>query len=645
MEFEEIEEEELPHTVQSFDCFTLCPTMDLASFKLSDHVIWVYRKGNEKVWDIELSSDDSIKDLIWKPDGKKFAVLTESGDVELYNTMNGELIRLIQLNDTQITCSKWCKRELGSKSDIKSLNGILDNISIIDSLPLLDVNIDETNDNLNDIISTKTNNIEAKSTLDFLIVGSNIGCISWIFSGIFKVENWRLPDEYENCEIFKIESNDTFSNYYLLVKDTINNNKLSLLKLDVKFTNDDTNELSQILVICSNLLNLNDIVTNAVTQINNYYKPYFEYTIRIIELLRGEIEDDQVKENDENKETGTSRKSKQDPIYDLYDLLLTGSLSNATKKWLTDYLSDRGVKRWTKLGRTYFNNARQTVYNKLILPMHHLIVYLTDLKGLCQWNSTLLDVMDIENCMKIAENFLKYCFRFMIEINDSQRCFEQMILWLSSILSEITADEKLNVSYKVKDITKYLLFIGSKLNTMNSKDKTIHNDYKINEFSQLLDIELNILFEKIRSDIKSCIKLENVIDVSNDYDTLEIKHLNLKIVNDQTGYVYMLVDKTIRLLEFNVDTMEFQEQKIDTAHSIKDIKLISDSELIVLTDKSLLVYKITEGKLALQKQQTFEKHGSHNNDSFKAGCLVVNDKKNLLSVLDENRKKYVWMKY
>lgn len=658
--FKKIDKEELPHNLQLSSCFSLCPSMALISFQLNDSVIWIYRHGNEKVWDIEssiLKSDTRFLDIAWKPDGKMFAIALEDGLIGLFDSMTGNMIRSLALT-AQISCLKWfkssCRQTL--RANYNSVNGLLNSINIINSLPSMKI----SEANLDAQINQKELD-DDEMNIDILLAGTNDGKLSCVFSGIFIVDDLLLED-IKGSEISDIVANQSLSNQYLLVN---KGNNTTLWKLNTEFILKGR-EFTKILLICSNLLNIIDNFKTSIKQINSHYKPYIDYTIRIIELLRGEIKDDENgKENIEGKGSNNEMdfpkddnvvndSNNADPVYDLYDLLLTGSLSNATKKWLTDYLSDRGMKRWAKLGHTYFDNARSSIYNDLVSSLHHLIVYLTDLKGFSQWHPTgsSIPVLDIEECIKISQNVLKYSYKFMMQLNDDQRYFEQAIIWLSSILAEITADEKINASFKTNDITKFLMFISSKLNSIDHSDvtdgKLCNNDSKLSDFTQVLDTVLNKLFLRIKDDIKSNFRLEASTLISE--NSTSDKFVTMKIHSEDMGYVYMLVgDHTLNIKKFDTDTLRVLSYTFQfNGHSkIVDMKMISNDKVLVLHVDTVHLYLLSYGNESLQEigKYEFNCELGAEETGFQAGDLAVSEDQDCFCVLDSSRKKYVWIYY
>jgi hypothetical protein len=645
-----VEYHELSHALQVPTCFSLSPTMELLSFQLNDTVVWLYRKGNERVWEIESSdSENKIIRLEWRPDGKQFAILYMNGSIELYDTMTGSLIRVLKLK-MDISCLKWSRKIILPISENSGVTGILNDINIVNSLPLL--HFTSKNENYN-IIETSNNEKENENNLDIILTGSTNGKLCCIFAGIFIVDN-IIFDEFLNCEFLDIISNDTLSDQYVLVS---NLDSIKLWKINTQILSNNK-EFNKILIICSKILNLIDHFKSSINKITSHYKPYIDYTIRIIELLRGEIKD--VEENIDfpHNENFDNDSNNTDPIYDLYDLLLTGSLSNATKRWLTDYLSESGIKRWTKLGRNYFDNARSSVYNDLISLLHHLIVYLTDLKSMSQWNpndSSSIYKSDIDECIKISQNFLKYSYKFMMQLNDNQRYFEQTIIWISSILAELTADEKINVTFKTNDITKYLMFINEKLNSIENNEKKenifSNDDSKINDFTKVVDTVLNKLFSKIKADIKSNFKLDENINIADEVSSL--KFLNMKKSQDHYLLIYFYLENKsiINVQKYdlfqNLQTTKYNIP-INESKEIIELKIISNDKILILYPSTIVIYKISLSEETLDELYNYNLRAVSNgydDFEFRAAHLTINEDQRLICVLDSTRKKYIWINY
>lgn len=642
---------EFQSPLQFSNCFTLCPAMDLVSFQLTKNVLLVYRRGNEKVWDIEpfhSSGSMCIKGLEWKPDGKLFVLFSSDGSIELIDTMTGAVLRELDLGLSNLTCVRWFHKDGESRATHgkgKNVKGILKSLDITTLLP-------RTGHTQLNTVQDTTNPSRKMSDMDMLFLGTKEGKLSCIFAGIFIVDD-IAQKSFVSSKIINIASNTSLTDQYVLVEV---GNKIKLFKVSLKCLEND-NDFCELLLICTRLLNLSLHFKKSINSIENQYKPYIEYTIRIVQLLGSEIKEDGGTDPDSGichdaaDEKLNIGDSSINPIYDLYDLLLTGSLSKATKKWITDYLGDKGIKRWTKLGRSYFDTARNQIYTEIISSLHLLIVYLTDLSGICRLNpeKSSIKPLDIEECIKMTENYLKYSYKFMIQLNDYQKYFEQTIAWLSSVLSEITTDEKRNTSFATNDITNYLMFLSEKLSfSGDNNEEKVLNDSKLGDFSKITDTVLNKLFDKVKNDIRLHAQADQSIELfCGNYPTA--RNLKLSICTDTIGHASILLENSklvireIHLKDLSGDEFVFSLPCKEPV----EYELISPTVLIILLNDSLDIYNISykSRKLSLQAKYNFSSIDHQEDHVFEGGSMTVNQKRSIICILDSSKRKYLWLNY
>ena len=647
--------------------------MNLVSFQLSDTVLWIYRKGNEKVWDIDLSdineSAGKIAQMVWRSDGNLFAITTDDHVIAQYDTKRGHLVRCLKLQK-HLKFSVWNQRI--SPVNIKKTGKMIQNVSIAAALPVLQHlnphNICTGNHGKpTDSYDTEYTNDDA---LDMIlsVMGDNTFCC--IFGGIFVVEDLQCPQLKSN-DVELIFSKPDLEAHVCLTSNPNRNGELSLIQLGTPFLK-EYNGLPSTLMICTRLMGLIDHFKVIVAQIDNQYKPYINYTVRIVELLRGEIKDDGEADTNNETENGlsengrskTSDSANTDPVYDLYDLLLTGSLSNATKKWLTEYLSDRGIKRWSKLGLTYFESARDTIFNDTITALHHMLVALTDLRGLILSSPETLSTYGayVDECIQISQNYLRYAHKLIIELNEEERYFDQTIRWLSSILNEITSDEKSNESFKTNDITKYLVFVSSKLNYVaasiddgeNSRENMESNSMghsRLNDFTKVLDTVLGNLFTKMRDEIKRNITISNLIELpsmgTKDADTRKV-HMDCFEIHQKDHYfIYHVSGREVQMCVLECDQLKTYQTAVlepEVDDRIVDAIMIDSAHIMILFEYSLrtFVLDIETGKLRFVSHTPFNFTHLADGSIFHAESIALNNKRDMCCILDKSRKKYCW---
>ncbi|TID31335.1 hypothetical protein CANINC_000046 [Pichia inconspicua] len=569
----DIECHSLQHPIQNLKCFTLCPTMDLVSFPLDERVILIYRRGNEKVWDVEPidpeeNTDIKVQTLEWKPDGKMFTTVSGTGDLSLFDASTGKQLRKLHLSSS-VKYLKWFQIHFDLSAQGKLAN-IVKSLDITSSLPFLAHDISIPPD-------ITLQNKSKNQTLDFIITISGDQELCCIFRGIFVIDNIDL---FTNgvSEVLEIIQCPDSSDFYCLSQ---KNEKTYLSALCTPMSNNDT-KFTEILIVCSKLISIIDQFNTFIKQINAFQKPYIDYTVRIIELLRGEMKNElKTNSTTENPNTGkihdenneAESQINADPVYDLYDLLLTGSLSDSTKTWLTDFVSDRGMKRWTKLGNAYFDNAKSIAFSDIVTSLHHLIVLFTDLNALNALDPNIAYKINVDDCIEIATNYLKYTYKYMMKISENQRSFEQTITWLSSILNEITNDEKTNPNIMVNEVTKYLTTLSEKLDGNSDNNDGL----SLEEFTKSLSTNFDKLLIKIKSDIRSRFKVGNSVELES------TKKCEIKI---NKSSIAVMLDKSSAIPNLSrINLINMNQQRFD----VKELQDVGIVDLLLLTETKLLV--------------------------------------------------------
>lgn len=651
--------EELPHALQSPDCFSVCPNMDLVSFQLSDTVMWIYRKGTEKVWDIDLNdlgeTDGRISKMQWRSDGNLFAIATDDHIIAQYDTKKGNLVTCLKLQKS-IAHMVW-DTYMVSQARIEAKD-IIRKINVLDALPAL--NSLSSNKSVSTIFLEGSDLVKSEKVNDMILAVMEDNTFSFILGGLFVVEDLR--SSHSNFgKILHILSKPDLSSHAFLAENSSAGGELVVAEIKTPFVTGNE-MLTKILSICIQLMEINDFFKKVVDQIDNQFKPYIDYTIRIVELLRGEIkEDEEAQINDENlngkpsiqpENVGSINSTNTDPVYDLYDLLLTGSLSNSTKKWLTDYLGDRGIKRWSTLGSKYFESARELIFNEIITALHHTIVGVTNLKGLLLTNSeNCSEYLDlVEKCLSSSQEYLEYTYKLIIKLNEEERHFNQTIGWLSSILNKITSDEKINETFKTNDITKYLIFISSKLNYVgieDSPDNTVRHS-KLNEFTASLDLCLSNFFEKIRNEVKY-VTIGNPVKLSHLHEegqTIENIHFDcFRLFYEYHYFAYQVLRTEVKLSVIQCGDLNTKYNLVmnpEDEEPIIDAVIVDCDTIVILFENSVKKYYIhlPSGKHILKDTIIFGLQP--NGSKFQAGNLTVNQRRNMCCILDKSKKKYMW---
>ncbi len=639
--FEILTEGTLPSGLSTANNFELCPSMDLVSFQLNSNTIWIYRLNKEKVWDLELEYDDdkdeSIAQLCWRPDGKLFVVISNLGKITLFDTGTGKQVISFYINESYMSnhvgvCTWSSTTKPIGNNDKKSYYKELFDIHLKNSLvKLSDQNIAAIDDEF-------SSSNKSSSLLDLLLICSFDGLTSLVFSGVFTLEDYQLP--IENGNVIKIVSSKDLSSHFILSR-TNNSNKFQIVRLYIDFVRKYGSKLPLVSHSCSTLIGLLNGLQKHIEQMKINHKPFADYTLRIIDLLKGEID-----ENSKNQQNN-------DPVYDLYDLLLTGSLSNATKTWLTDYLGDRGIKRWVKLGKKHFEGSRQIIFCSIIPALQHTIIYLTELQGLSKWEETSkllgLQQESIDSAIEITGSIMKSCYKYMMLLNEEQKNFESVMDWLGGIIQEVTEDEKPTKPIETADIIDFLLSISN-------KSAMKHKDEEIKKLYTSLDIELTQVFGDVKCSMRKL--MSSRIIHTFDSKLAEISNCDFSI-NDNLVTLTLCSKREIETLTFNTSTETVTTEdvhKINNSTGNIQARLMGPSNQIVVLVPHDTNATLTLLELAKERSGKFSNLDDGANiidrveltdsqDGTIATFLTNNPIRRSCAVLDRNKKHYKVLEY
>ncbi|KAH3671677.1 hypothetical protein OGAPHI_000382 [Ogataea philodendri] len=621
MDISVISSHQLPFAIGSSKNFGWCPTMDLISFQLSENALWIYRLGNQRVWNIELDEDQEIECLCWRPDGKVFAVISTQGHVNLFDSSSGKLMLKFKIGSSIETCS-WYNRL--STFDTSNQFEKLFDMNLTNSLPKL-TSSHSSKKLVNDDQLIKCED----SSLDFLIIGSENGLISIVLYGIFIIENFQLPQLANSYSTFlDIHSSKNLGSHYILVE---KHDGLFIIKLATTFVETYGTLLPRVCLACSKLVGLLTYIKELIDDLENESKPFADYTTRILALLKSEIE---TKSNSEGADV--------DPVYDLYDLLLTGVMSEATKAWISDYLGDRGLKRWIKLGKQYFENSRKNLFYNLIPALEHTLVYLTDLNGLANWkeNERTLGLQSqlLVEAIDLASDLLQALYRTMLRLNDEQQNFDSFVQWLNSILVEVTSGDKSSDIIKTKEVIE---FLTKGLKTTGENNHELYDNLK--------DV-CERFFDAIKSNMKLKMESSLVVKIGEVGST----HSSLKILGEEEfGLVVLQRDNCGELIKFDCETLDHSKQIFDfqelVTGKITNIvgKLLNDTELIFLvehksqeTHSSVILVNIADTSMGTVLGSSIVKRVDYK-EGFIPKYFAVNPLRRIGCLMDSSRKNYV----
>ncbi|OWB71576.1 hypothetical protein B5S31_g1266 [[Candida] boidinii] len=695
----------LDYPIDADKIFSWCPTMDLITFATTDSSIWVYRLDGQKVWSISVEGTE-IERLTWRPDGKIMAAACVDGVVRLFDSNTGCLVSVLKTEDTNTGNIKnpeninWFSRKLNFQglNKYESLFKIDISKSLTKLSPL-------SSKSTQVAFTAKIFNNEMircdNSILDFLVVWSETATIYTTLYGVFNIGEYVIP-QLENTYSLILASGSSKSlesQFFLIEKEE----GIFLSKVNSMYVSYFGPILPEVTLNCSKLIGLLSYFQEALELLMQEAKPFTDYTTRILSLLESEIKEKNEEttaknqtsaevvndisgsSNDNNNASANSEDNGiLNTLDDLCDLLLTGIISDATKVWITEYIGDRGLKRWSKLGKSCYDNFKKVLFYDLIPASEQLLVLLTNISGLADWKTKTadlnLDPENINNSIEIGKSILKELYHLMFLVNEEGNGFDSFINWLTFILNDITGDSNDDmVQSKTSDIIDYMtngLLYSKLLRRLNNfKDSDTTSD---NIFAMFKDLRksCDTTLTSVRQSISEKVSSDDLVHISESGASgCKIQIVDNSIHNNEEGLILILKDKPeIDVLNFGIQnpgntlnklTVTFTEKfpELSNANKIKvEAEIIQDKEIIVLIfynigdAKHALLLLLDRTKLSLisfanqQSSQFVSVDDSHilklkeydNSSDFVPRYLAINsnEKRRIGCVVDDSKTKY-----
>ncbi|OWB64728.1 hypothetical protein B5S33_g655 [[Candida] boidinii] len=676
--------------------------MDLITFVTTDSSIWVYRLDGQKVWSISVEGTE-IERVTWRPDGKIMAAACVDGVVRLFDSNTGGLVSVLKTEDAAKGNPEninWFSRNLNFQglNKYESLFKIDISKSLTKLSPL-------SSKSTQVAFTAKIVNNEMircdNSILDFLVVCSETAVISTTLYGVFNIGEYVIPQLANTYSLVLASgsSKSLESQFFLIEKE----DGIFLSRVNSMYVSYFGPILPEVTLNCSKLIGLLSYFQEALELLMQQAKPFTDYTTRILSLLESEIKEKNTETTAKNPaNTGTvndiSVSSKENnrgvanseengilnTLDDLCDLLLTGIISDATKIWITDYIGDRGLKRWSKLGKSCYDNFKKVLFYDLIPASEQLLVLLTNISGLADWKTKTadlsLDPENINNSIEIGKSILKELYHLLFLVNEEGNGFDSFIDWLTFILNDITGNSNDDmVQSKTSDIIDYmtngLLYskLLKRLNNLKDSDTTSNNVFSM--FKDLRKSCDNTL-TSVRQSISEKVSSDDLVHISElGASGCRIQIVDNSIRNNEEGLILILKDKPeIDIFNFGIldpgntlskltvtFTAKFPE--LSKANKVKvEAEIIQDKEIIVL-----IFYNIGDAKYALllslditrlsanfanhESSQSVSVNDSHilklkgydSSSDFVPRYLSINsnDKRRIGCVVDDSKTKYL----
>ncbi|GMM38415.1 hypothetical protein DASC09_057540 [Saccharomycopsis crataegensis] len=612
--FSIIHDKALPITVRK-DGFSWCPTMDLLAVISKDGSLWIYRADGQRIWSFPLRSFNAQVKTCWSRDGKFIVAASKTFGRRLFDVQLGKVIGNHQMinsehpiNELDVQAVNWVSN-LGTNQDSNELgnNGIQEllSVDVSKSLPKLPP---LPNLSLDHILRSKLASdslYESSNSLNnFLVTGYENGSVSISLNSILnsKTVQWQ---QGSNVEFLQIESVDDLTVHYIISKaqKTEDKSQYFILPLETSFSN---NEYAKEVIASSTrisfiVLYLLDIADNFESDC----KAFVEFHTKIVNVL-----DEEAAQESKNVAGGDNAKFYY-ATSELYELLLTGMMSDSLKSWLENTLGKKNLKKWSKLGNTCVDQIKYKIFSSFIPAGQRLIISLSKLKSVVSWKESViineqdkihafgLESKKIDDCIAQVKTIMREIYKFVADLNDEQKLFNCFINWLTTIIESLSDDDKKDLEnddlyYSVTEISEYIT------NKLNSLDifKYIEKSEVNNKSNQLINSIKQIdsvcqhIFEEIKKNICDSIKFgANVVEIGSSIDA---KNVDIKCEMPKSEDHLMILIQDFKQLIEVYDSASGKVQKFECSRllepyglQLKSVQFINDRELLVLAVEPL----------------------------------------------------------
>ncbi|CCE79953.1 Piso0_003046 [Millerozyma farinosa CBS 7064] len=571
-----------------------CPTMDLIAVSMNRMSVWVFRLTGERIYSVNTKS--VIVSLVWNPSGKYFAVSGQDGLCKIYDSNSGQLINVVGTGE-KIDLISWPEYNLSTNN--YDLEGLFE-VDTLSQLPRLSSYIDHTGaDNSSaHLIAFQIDEINKSNVdkMDYLLSVQHGNSLSITFNSLFTVDNIKLPDGFTYLK--HISNNDLFHQLFLVESDT--KDYVGILEAEFKISDQDNlrSYFIKLLSYSCKILSIFNYIKDSLHYIVEEIRPYFQFFDRHLSNLKDSL----YNEIDLTTHFPTEEESNRKIVTSFIDMLVTGLVDPQLKDYWTNQLSERGVKRLSKMGSALYETIRKVCFNRLIVALERLVVILNSIEGIVRWLEDFsiengddiinfgLSSKSISSCCEQIKALIEYLYRLICEINEEERLFNEFISWIKlGVIDKISKEddlesyyESLQSSFKYSDLIEYLnnYLFSSKLfnyfevelssNEVILPQKTKHN--------------VVVMYDSIESNLRSTLigsfssYIRSSLDLTKTYSFDVMPEITLSSIyspESKGSSVLCLHEKptnSLAIIKFTEGDMSF--------HILRRIKLTQDQSII-----------------------------------------------------------------
>lgn len=620
----------LPSAVQP-DVLSWCPTMDLIAFVSKENHIWIYRSNGQRVWSFPLKRDDSLVKLCWSPDGKSIAVATQKEGYRMYDVYLGKIITDAkklnmqtknQFPESPLQTINWALRSNSAADHLDQYEDVF-NVDCIKLLPKLSPLPNASSDHILTSKLAIDSLIQSSSTIsDFLILGYENGILNMTLNGLFNIS----PVQYTNkdnasVQFLQIESTPDLSKHYILSKTNdkaTQSYRYSVLPVTIDAFKENGAYVTELITSATKIQLLIIYLQEVVSNLSGDCKNFLEFNHKLVTIL-----EDEASKNDKNYPLGQPDSHHYYATSELYELLLTGMMSDNLKSWLENSVGEKNLKKWLKLGNNCIDQVKFKIFSLLIPAAERLIILVSKLKHLSGWNedrlsgdlseedkiSKLLGLnsKELDESIELTKNLLRNVYKFVIGLNHEQKLFNCFINWLTTILDDLKDEDKKNDFYNENyyfSVTEISEYITKRLHTLEvfeylrptSTSPLINSRTQSNlsESYNILSTKCLQTFDKVKGCLSKQVNFENLVTFGEEQLSINEKpyeNAQCKFMNDGLVVFSMTKDNAIEFYKIKVspnDKAQHISKLLNFSSILKGkyylklIQVLSNDELLLL---------------------------------------------------------------
>ncbi|GAO50137.1 hypothetical protein SAICODRAFT_70201 [Saitoella complicata NRRL Y-17804] len=395
-----------------------CPTMDIIAFVADTSTVSVHRMSGQRVWTQDVNV--RVECIAWKPDGKLLAIGLDNGATLLCDVNDGSVAHKI---DASYAFGKVCMVGWVQEDPTQRQRKFRrpDGQDIEKFMPRLNKITSTSKAGAHSVLDAIVQSAD-EAVMDVLIAADDQGHLHVSIFGTFFLGTVTLPVPAPAHH----SSTSTLSTHIITVADKgVQNRQWSLL--DMSFFRHYNVSIRNLASISTKVFSLIAYLAEAFEAMTAEWKE-----MKRIQQLYMEACVETIEEHGAGPVT---------PVIELFQLLMTGIPSSVLREWLTDRLTERGLKRWEKASVSGYAAIRRLVVEHVHPALDRLALALTKLEKLSSDQSLDLHRQHVQRCLDLHRMLFMQSHFLLRIMNEEDVRFKSFAAWLRFIFDEISPVE------------------------------------------------------------------------------------------------------------------------------------------------------------------------------------------------------------